>query len=45
MDSCPLYNFHNIDCSYRQVSNIRRTKSQRLKDSHAVFGESFEARC
>ena len=35
---------------YRQVSNIRRTKSQHLKDSRtvlqlAVFAESLEARC
>ena len=34
---------------YRQVSNIRRTKSHHLKDSLtvlvAVFGESLEARC
>ena len=34
---------------YRQVSNIRRTKSQHLKDSHTVlrlsFAESLEARC
>ena len=35
--------------AYRQVSNIRCTKSQHLKDSRtvfaAVFGESLEARC
>ena len=30
--------------NYRQVSNIRRTKSQHLKDLHAVFAESLEAR-
>ena len=34
---------------YRQVSNIRRTKSQHLKDFHTVFGavfaESLENRC
>ena len=34
---------------YRQVSNIRRTKSQDLKYSRtglaAVFAESLEARC
>ena len=30
---------------YRQVSNIRRTESQHLKDSRAVFAESLEARC
>ena len=29
---------------YRQVSNIRRTKSQHLKDSRTVFAESLEAR-
>ena len=38
------------DClMYRQVSNIRCTKSQHLKDSRTVlrlsFGESLEARC
>ena len=26
---------------YRQVSNIRRTKSQHLKDSHTVLGLSL----
>ena len=26
-----------VDCSYRQVSNIRRTKSQHLKDSRTVL--------
>ena len=30
---------------YRQVSNIRHTKYQHLKDSHTAFAESLEARC
>ena len=38
----------SLSC-YRQVFNIRRTKSQHLKDSRTVlqlsFGESLEARC
>ena len=40
-----LHHCSNWGRTYRQVSNTRRTKSQHLKDSHAVFGESLEARC
>ena len=47
-DSVMTYQY---DFEYRNVSNIRRTKSQHLKDSRtayrlvAVFAEFLEARC
>ena len=34
------FKYHSA-LNYRQVSNIRRTKSQHLKDSHSVLRLSF----
>ena len=33
---------HPFNTYYRQISNIRRTKSQHLKDSHTVLRLSLE---
>ena len=45
---CSYCNIWGVD-KYRQVSNIRRTKSQHLKDYRTVLrlplAESLEARC